>query len=96
MTDKQQTMDDVVPLDGNAVAGSLAEIFAIDITTAVLTCDNCGASADIGAIRVYGGTMGAILRCAHCDGVVLRFVRAPSRAMLDMRGARTLVFRRGN
>jgi hypothetical protein len=95
MPGKQQAMDDVLPLDGNAVGGVLAELFAIDITSAVITCGGCATSAEVGAIRVYGGTMGAILRCAQCDTVVLRFVRTPTRSTLDMRGARTLVVRRG-
>jgi hypothetical protein len=94
MPDKQLAMDDVLPLDGNAVGGALAELFAIDVTSAVITCVECATSAEIGAIRVYGGTMGAILRCAQCDNVVLRFVRTPTRSTLDMRGTRTLVVRR--
>jgi hypothetical protein len=94
MPGRQQSVDDVLPLDGNAVGGALAELFAIDITSAVIICGGCATSAEIGAIRVYGGTMGAILRCAHCDNVVLRFVRTPTRSILDMRGTRALVVSR--
>lgn len=85
------TPDDLAPLDGNAVAGMLSDFFVADMTTAVLTCDQCGASSEVGAIHVYGGAMGAILRCLHCDNAVLRFVQTPRGSTLDLRGARRLV-----
>ncbi len=85
------TQDDLAPLDGNAVAGLLSDFFVVDMTTAVLTCDQCGASAELGAIHVYGGAMGAILRCLHCDNAVLRLVQTPRGSTLDLRGARRLV-----
>jgi len=88
------TIDDALPLDGNAIAGEFAEYFAADVTTAVITCGGCGASAEIGAIRVYGGSMGTILRCARCDNVLLRFVHVRSGACLDLRGAKSLFFPR--
>ena len=34
---------EALTLDGNAVAGLLAEIFGADVTTARGTCDGCGA-----------------------------------------------------
>jgi Family of unknown function (DUF6510) len=79
-----------MPLDGNAAGGLLGELFALDVTGAEITCAGCGAVAAIGAIRAYGGPMGAVLRCAHCDTVVLRFSHTPTGLRLDMRGARTL------
>jgi len=30
-------------LDGNAMAGALGEVFAVDVTAAVGRCDGCGA-----------------------------------------------------
>ena len=77
-------------LDGNAVGGLLRELFALDVTAAEIVCDGCGAVAEIGAVRVYGGAMGAILRCAHCDTAVLRLTHTPAGLWLDMRGARRL------
>ena len=56
------TNQDALPLDGNAAAGILSEIFALDMTEASVTCGGCGAVAEIGAARLYGGTMGAIFR----------------------------------
>ncbi len=88
-----QPIDDFAPLDGNAIAGMLSDLFVGDVTTAILTCGQCGASAELGTIHVYGGAMGAILRCIHCDNAVLRFVQTPAGSALDMRGARGLVVR---
>jgi Family of unknown function (DUF6510) len=81
------------PLDGNAAAGLLSELFAFDVTTADVACAGCGVVAHVAQARVYGGTMGAILRCTHCDGVVIRLVRTPAGLWLDMQGARRLVVR---
>ena len=78
------------PLDGNAAGGRLRELFALDLTAAEIVCDGCGAVAEIGAVRAYGGSMGAILRCAHCDTAVLRLTHTPAGLWLDMRGARRL------
>jgi hypothetical protein len=82
-----------IPLDGNAAAGLLGELFALDMTIARLTCDGCGAVAEIGAERLYGGTMGAIFRCAGCSAVVVRLSHTPAGIFLDMRGARCVFVR---
>lgn len=78
------------PLDGNAAGGRLRELFALDMTAAEIVCGGCGAAAEIGAVRAYGGPMGAILRCAHCDTVVLRLTHTPAGLWLDMRGTQRL------
>ena len=82
-----------IPLDGNAAAGLLGELFALDMTVATLTCDGCGTVAEIGAERLYGGSMGAIFRCAACSGVVIRLSHTPAGLFLDMRGARCVFIR---
>ncbi len=82
--------DGIVQLDGNAAAGLLGELFAVDLTVATLTCGGCGADAAVGEARVYGGSMGAIFRCGACDAAVLRVTRTPRGIWLDMRGARCL------
>jgi len=79
-----------VPLDGNAAAGLLGELFALDVTVATLTCGGCGSVAAVGEVRVYGGPMGAIFRCGACDTAVVRLARTPAGFWLDMRGARCL------
>ena len=82
-----------LPLDGNAAAGLLGELFTVDVTVAEVTCDWCGVVAEVGETDVYGGVMGAIFRCPHCDGVVMRLVRTPVGIWLDMRGSRLLFAR---
>ncbi len=82
--------EDSLPLDGNAAAGLLRELFAFDATTAMVTCAGCGSVAPVAEVRVYGGTMGAIFRCSHCDTAVIRLVRTKAGYWLDMHGARSL------
>jgi len=79
-----------MPLDGNAEGGLLRELFAPEVTAAEITCAGCGTVAAVGAVRVYGVTMGAIFRCAHCDTVMLRLTHTPAGLFLDMRGAQRL------
>jgi hypothetical protein len=78
------------PLDGNAAAGILSEVFAAEMTVAVTTCASCGARAQIGRLRAYLQAPGAVLRCATCDAAQIRLVRGPGRAWLDLRGVRVV------
>jgi hypothetical protein len=82
-----------LPLDGNSAAGLLREIFAFDATVAQISCSTCGIRTDVGETRLYGGSMGAIFRCAHCDSIVMRLTRTPGGLWLDMRGSRRLYAR---
>ena len=83
---------DTLRLDGNAAAGVLAEVFAAEMTTAVGTCDGCGATDAVGAVHVYRGA-GLVLRCPHCNGVLMRVVESESRVWIDLRGLRSLEVR---
>lgn len=78
------------PVDGNAVAGLLSELFAIDMTAARITCGGCGTVSLVGEVSVYGGAMGAVFRCAHCDTAMIRLRRGRDGYWLDMQGARSL------
>jgi hypothetical protein len=78
------------PLDGNAAGGLLTELFALDMTTSEVVCDGCGATLELGATRVYGGSMGSIFRCVHCNAAIVRLARTPSGLWFDMRGARRM------
>ena len=73
-------------LDGNAAAGPLADLLAFDVTATVGTCTHCGASKMLAQGRVYSAGPGLVLRCAACDGVLIRLVVAEERAWLDMTG----------
>jgi hypothetical protein len=77
-------------LDGNAMAGELREIFAVELTDAIATCNGCGHPSVVAALRIWGPAPGLVARCPSCDDVVLRLVRGPERAWLDLRGAVSL------
>ncbi|NRQ38182.1 hypothetical protein HII36_41090 [Nonomuraea sp. NN258] len=77
-------------LDGNAMAGPLSEIFAVDLSAASGTCASCGLTGPVAALRVYGPDPGLVARCPGCDEVVMRLVRSPDAAWLDLHGAARL------
>lgn len=76
--------------DGNALAGPLAEIFTVDLTTAVGTCSGCRAAGPLAGLRVYGHAPGLVARCPECGQVMLRLVRGGGEAWLDLHGALSL------
>ncbi len=84
--------DSDLMLDGNAAAGLLQEIFALEVTTAEIQCDACGSTGAVGALRCYAAPMGAVLRCSHCDGILMRAVHTPHGRWLEMTTARYLRF----
>ena len=85
------TADDAdLRLDGNAAAGSLAEVFRLEMTTAVAVCDGCGRTGPAAELMRYGHEMGAILRCPACDTPVIRLARTRRAHWLDLRGAVSL------
>jgi hypothetical protein len=80
---------DALMLDGNAVAGLLQEVFAVEMTTALETCDGCGATAPVGAVHVYLAA-GVVLRCPSCENVLGQIVRGRSQICISMSGMRAL------
>jgi hypothetical protein len=78
-------------LDGNAAAGALADLFAVDLTEARSHCASCGSTSMLGAHHLYADAPALVLRCPTCTGVVLRFVAQRGRVLLDLRGAQLLV-----
>ncbi|MEU9128841.1 DUF6510 family protein [Kitasatospora sp. NPDC048540] len=72
--------------DGNALAGPLSELFTVDLTTALTRCTGCGAAGPLAGLRVYAHAPGLVGRCPGCGQVVLRLVRGPRAAWLDLRG----------
>lgn len=75
-----------VYLDGNAAAGELSKIFALDITTAEGQCAHCGATKRFAEAHLYMDAPGIVARCAVCEHVLLRLVNIRQRVFLDMRG----------
>ena len=86
-------MDDTeLRLDGNAAAGTLRELFAVDMTAVVGTCATCDTAGPLAAAQLYLDAPGAVLRCPACTAVVLRVVRTRERVLLDPSGLRRLEF----
>lgn len=73
-------------LDGNAAAGALREVFAVDVTTAICRCAGCGRTDVFATVAVYTDAPGLVARCPGCDHVLLRLVTTPSGTYLDLRG----------
>lgn len=61
-------------LDGNAAAGALSEVFAVDLTAAIARCDGCGQTTVFAESRVYVDAPGMVARCNGCEAVLLRVV----------------------
>lgn len=73
-------------LDGNAAAGELSEIFAMDVTAAEGRCAHCAATKRFAEAHVYMHGPGLVARCAVCEQVLLRIVSLDQRVLLDVRG----------
>ena len=73
-------------LDGNAAAGELSEVFALDVTTAVATCAGCGMTGPVAEAMVYEAGIGTVLRCPALrrGAAALRARRGELR--MEMRG----------
>jgi uncharacterized Zn finger protein len=80
---------DALMLDGNAVAGLLHEVFAVEMTTALETCDGCGATEPVGAVHVYRSA-GVVLRCPRCGAVLAKIVQGRSQTCISISGMRAL------
>ena len=77
-------------VDGNAIAGLLQEIFVAEVTAARSVCGGCGAIEPVGALVVYLAGPGVVVRCRHCDGIMIRIVRGRGRTWLDLSGTRSI------
>ena len=77
-------------LDGNAAAGLLREAFVVELTAATAVCEGCGRRWAVAELMLYGGALGAVLRCPGCDLVMIRLVHTPAGHRLDMRGVALL------
>jgi predicted RNA-binding Zn-ribbon protein involved in translation (DUF1610 family) len=72
-------------LDGNGVAGLLAEVFETDMTAVPRACGSCGAVNAVGAHRAYLGA-GTVLRCPACGDVAMRIAVLADRHVVELRG----------
>ncbi len=77
-------------LDGNAAAGLLSEVFAVEMTTALETCDGCGTTNALGATHVYAQAPGVVLRCPDCEAILICIVRIRDRLLVDLSGTQLI------
>jgi hypothetical protein len=80
-------MNTALMVDGNAVAGTLQEIFGRDMTLAVARCAGCANEAAMGALMAFTHAPGIVLRCPACQAAIARIVETPSAIYLEARGA---------
>ena len=77
-------------LDGNAIAGTLVAVFGTEMTTATGTCASCGTRSIVGEFGVYLRAPGVVVRCRHCNSVVMVFVEAHGVMCVDLGGLAAL------
>ena len=82
-------MDDrALMVDGNALAGELSEVFSQEMTMARVACGGCGAVEQLGADHAYIQAPGMVLRCMHCDQVLLVVTRIGDRLRVSFAGSK--------
>ena len=72
--------------DGSALAGPFHDVFCVEVTTAIGRRTNCGRERPMAEVRVFDHAPGVVARCPGCGQVLVRLVRGPGRAWLDLRG----------
>jgi hypothetical protein len=76
----------VAILDGNAIAGLLADVFGEEMTAATGTCASCGACAEVATFAVYMRAPGTVARCRACSSVLMVLVTIREITCVDLRG----------
>jgi hypothetical protein len=87
MDDGEGDMNTALMVDGNAVAGQLAQIFGRDMTITVARCAGCAHDAEMGALMAFIRGPGIVLRCPACQAAIARIVETPTAIYLEARGA---------
>jgi hypothetical protein len=90
MTMRHQDDDSDGHVDGNVLAGPMSELFTVDVTGAICNCRNCEMTGPVAVLKVYAQAPGMVARCPNCDSVMLRLVRSPDGAWLDLTGTSVL------
>jgi Family of unknown function (DUF6510) len=76
-------------LDGNALGGMMLELFGSDMTTVDTMCGNCGWHEPMARVDVYRGA-GLVVRCRHCENILIRIVQGRDRTWIDLSGTASL------
>ncbi|MFN2131129.1 MAG: DUF6510 family protein [Anaerolineae bacterium] len=87
MDESQADPNRALMLDGNAAAGILQEIFALEVTASSTECEHCGHEGQVGTLLAFVQSPGFVLRCPACEHIVMRIVETPDAIYLDARGA---------
>ena len=77
--------EDAYWIDGNGVAGLLAEVFEAEMTTVEHVCQSCGRRNAVGAHRAYLAA-GMVLRCPACGDVAACIATLPDRHVVQLAG----------
>ena len=77
-------------LDGNAIAGTLFEIFGGEMTTARGVCAACQADAELGEHVVYLSALGIVTRCRRCSSVLIVLVSIRGVTCVELGGLASL------
>jgi hypothetical protein len=72
--------------NGTSLAGPFHDVLCVEVTTAIGRCTNCGREGPMAELRVFDHAPGVVARCPGCGQVLVRVVRGPGRAWLDLRG----------
>jgi hypothetical protein len=83
-------MDDPITLDGNAIGGTLLEIFGREMTAVRGTCGSCGATRAVAEFVVYTRAPGTVARCRDCTAVLMVITRRESMNCVDLMGLAAL------
>jgi hypothetical protein len=73
-------------LDGNALAGTLWDVFGAETTDANGTCGGCRSTSPLGELKVYPGGPGTVARCRHCDNILMVLVEIRGVMCVDVLG----------
>jgi hypothetical protein len=76
----------MIPVDGNAIAGDLVEVFGVDLTAATTVCAACGTSSYVAESVVYMRGPGRVARCRACGDVHIVLVTIRGITCVDLRG----------
>lgn len=75
-------------LDGNAIAGLLTEVLAVEPTTTIAICNSCGDEAVLAQSRVVIDSPDTAVKCSNCDDVLFVIVTSETEHTIIFSGLR--------
>ena len=76
----------MMPLDGNAIAGTLDDVFGGDMTSAGYVCFHCARPGFLADLAVYLSGPGVVGRCRSCDNLLLVITERRGMYCVDLAG----------